>query len=167
MLVQNHLSNSIGPSTSAMQHQQLTMAAQQQLTALQQQQEQHFAQQQHAYSQGMMPNQNSQQVHNQLHQQAQIRLQQLAQASLARQPAQLATQAQILARAQQAGSQLLQANAMGIPQQLGEPSQQPQMQSGQRIPADKVAQLKQTLQRIATMTDQQREALLQSVSDAI
>jgi len=199
MLVQNHLSNSVGPPQpnpsllSRANHQQLSMAAQQQLAPLQQQQqEQQLAQAQaqayamqqsvQGFPQGMVPNQHmiNQQIQNsQLNPQlqAQIRLQQLAQANLARQPGQTpnATQAQVLARAQQAQYQLLQAReTLGLPQPeqgtgnfgSSRPVQQPQMQAngGQRIPPDKVAQIKARLARLSTMNDQQREALFQQVS---
>lgn len=152
MLVQNHLQNPIGmpqqmtpqqmppqqmtnPQMTPQQinHQQLSMAA---LAPLQQQQEQ-------------MMQQYTPQI------QAQLRLQQLAQANLARQPT--ATQAQALARAQQ---------AQGVFQQHSAPQEVPvnlsQMQG--RIPPDKLAQFKANLQKIATMTEQQREACFQSVS---
>jgi len=197
MLVQNNLSNSIGPpqSNSAqpmqMNHQQMSMAAQQQLGSLQQQQqEQQYAlaqsmqQPMQGFPQGMMSNPNfmNQQVQiSQMNPQllAQYRLQQLAQANLVRQPAQNpnVTSAQILARAQQAQTQLTQVqNAMGMPQQQSmeqsaafgspRPTQQPMQAKigGQRIPPDKVAQMKVTLQKVATMTDAQREACFQSVS---
>ena len=194
MLAQNHLSNPIGQPQinnnhpSPMTHNQISMAAQQQLAPLQQQQQDQLAQTQamqavQNFQQSMMPNQHLMTSHlqnSQLNPQIQAQLRQLAQANLARAPGQNhpqmpnASQASILARAQQAQNQLTQAqNAMGqLPgQQILDPtasygSPQPPQQSlqpnpsqpaGVRIPPDSLAQFKITMQRITTMTDQQRE----------
>ncbi len=150
MLVQNHLSNPVGPP-QLMTHQQLSMAAQEQLAPLQQQEQMIQSYQ--------MPNlQINPQLNPQL--QAQMRLSQLAQANLARQPN--AIQAQALARAQQAQN-IMQPPSMEPLAQVSAPKA-PSTNPRRDIPADKVAQFKANLAKIAVMSEQQREQCFQQVS---
>ena len=180
-------------STAAAQQQLTALQQQQELYVQAQAQAQAQAMQQsiQGFQQGMVPNShlgNQQAQNSQLnvHHQAQLRLQQLAQANLVRQSAQNlnGSQAQIqgLSRGTPAQNLLFPAqNAIGVPQQrhLNEqspsnfgsprPLQSTQMQTNgvQRIPADKVAQIKAELQRVAKMTEQERDTYFQQVSSRV